>query len=178
MPPNTKTFIDANTFPICGGPLLPYGGLRLTRFGRSFHGADANGLLGPEPGDAVGVDGIGGFRLSLHQINRTKTEVYDTGRRLFKHKAQMSGAGQPGDFPKPCSSESWVKRGIALEPTEPLEGDIVCVAFASPPEPLGDSLPKSTRWPIEQLRPKSRMKTPVIDFWDPTALLVTCAPPA
>ncbi len=56
---------------------------------------------------------------------------------------------QPGDFPKPCSSESWVKRGIVLEPTEPWEGDKVSVVFASAPEPLGDG-----RWRVWYRAPK------------------------
>ncbi|MBN2455863.1 MAG: hypothetical protein JXB29_04900 [Sedimentisphaerales bacterium] len=50
---------------------------------------------------------------------------------------------EKGDFPKPCSPESWVKHGIALEPTEAWEGNIVSIGFASPPEPLGDG-----RWRI------------------------------
>ncbi|MBN2457000.1 MAG: hypothetical protein JXB29_10795 [Sedimentisphaerales bacterium] len=47
-----------------------------------------------------------------------------------------------GEFPKPCSPESWVRHGIVIEPNQPWEGSSI-QNFNSPPEALGDG-----RWRI------------------------------
>jgi hypothetical protein len=39
------------------------------------------------------------------------------------------------DFPPPCSSTAWVKKGIVLKQTEPCEKDFI-QNFTSPAEPL------------------------------------------
>ena len=47
-----------------------------------------------------------------------------------------------GEFPKPCSPESWVKHGVVLQPTD-LAGHYGFQNFNSPPEALGNG-----RWRV------------------------------
>ena len=51
-------------------------------------------------------------------------------------------ADKVADFPQPCSSADWVKKGIIIEPTEPWEGNAIS-NFAAAAEPLDGN-----RWRI------------------------------
>ena len=56
--------------------------------------------------------------------------------------AKETTSTQYSSYPKPCPSDSWVKRGIVLQSSEPWEPE--CIQnFNSPAEPLGDG-----RWRI------------------------------
>ncbi len=64
--------------------------------------------------------------------------LFTTGGRM----ALLQAAGGREDAPRPCPPTAWHKHGIALEATEPWEGDDI-QSFTSPAEPLG-----ADRWRI------------------------------